>query len=371
VIKVSVIVPVYNTQDYLKECMESAVSQTLADIEIICVNDGSSDDSLTILEDYQKSDSRITVINQENAGVGAARNAALDVAQGEYVFFLDSDDYMDVDALDYLYNTSKDKNLDILMFGILNFNSKTGKKSHSPYFDMDFLREMVQDNVFNWRDIKDRLFDVSVTLYSRLFKRELISYIRFAEGLIFEDNLFSIMTLMNAERIYFSDSYLYYRRIRQDSITNSYHERFTDCMDIYNLIIEFMDGAGRLEEFNSQIFDRQCFDVFHRFKQLDTEYKDEFYIKLKSHFLNQSDMLGTYRTLDSCSRRSLEIYNSATDSDTYREFELSVDLFDLQLKNNDYKKEVSRLRKANKKYKREIDDLKGSKSRKIKRIFKK
>jgi hypothetical protein len=236
---------------------------------------------------------------------------------------------------------------------------------------MDFLREMVQDNVFNWRDIKDRLFDVSVTLYSRLFKRELISHIRFAEGLIFEDNLFSIMTLMNAERIYFSDSYLYYRRIRQDSITNSYHERFTDCMDIYNLIIEFMDGAGRLEEFNSQIFDRQCFDVFHRFKQLDTEYKDEFYIKLKSHFLNQSDMLGTYRTLDSCSRRSLEIYNSATDSDTYREFELSVDLFDLQLKNNDYKKEVSRLRKANKKYRREIDDLKGSKSRKIKRIFKK
>ena len=293
-IKVSVIIPVYNTQDFLKECIDSVVNQTLADIEIICINDGSSDSSLDMLEEYRKKDSRIRLISQSHIGVGVARNAALDIVRGEYILFLDSDDYLDLNSLEYLYNTSKDKNLDMLMFKITNFNNKTGKESTSPYFEMDFLEEIVGDEIFSWKDIKDCIFDVSVSITSKLFRKEMISDIRFPEGLIFEDNLFSIKTLLNAQRIYFSDRHLYHRRIHSNSITNSYHERFTDCMDIYDLIVDYIKEIGEYDEFHVQIFDKQCFDFFHRFRQLEDEYKNGFFIKLKDYFSNHKDTLERY-----------------------------------------------------------------------------
>ena len=369
--KVSVIIPVFNTQDYLNECIDSVLNQTLEDIEVICINDGSSDKSWEILKDYHQTDSRVRIIDQENIGLGATRNVGLNVAQGEYILFLDSDDYLDLNTLEYTYNASKDKNLDILIFKIANFNNKTRKESHTPYFDMDFLREIVKDDIFNWSDVKDCLFDISVTSASKLFKKELLSDIRFPEGLIFEDNLFFIKTFFKAERVYFADEYLYYRRIRSDSITNSYYDNFTDCMDIYELIIDFIKQIGKYDDFHIQIFDRQCHDCFHRFRLLEEEYKNDFYMKLKSHFSNQKSMLESYRTLDSCSKRSLEIYNSAINSKTYKEFELSVEVFDLKSKKKKYKKEISKLKKSNKKYSKELDELKNSKSWKMAKFFRK
>ena len=104
-IKVSVIVPVYNCEKYLKKCLDSLVNQTLKDIEIICVNDGSTDNSGRILEEY--TDSRIKIITKENGGLSSARNAGIAVAKGEYLGFVDSDDWVDLDFYEKLYNTAK------------------------------------------------------------------------------------------------------------------------------------------------------------------------------------------------------------------------------------------------------------------------
>ena len=112
-IKVSVIVPVYNTQDYLNECIDSVLNQSLADFELICIDDGSTDASLEILKDYEKKDNRIQVFSQKNSGLAASRNAGLNVAQGEYVLFLDSDDYLKSDTLEKLYNQAIENNLDL------------------------------------------------------------------------------------------------------------------------------------------------------------------------------------------------------------------------------------------------------------------
>ena len=98
-VKISVIIPVYNEEDYLNECLDSIVNQSLEDIEIICVDDGSTDNSLNILKSYE-SDNRIKIIPKENSGLGASRNVALDIAQGEYIAFMDSDDYMNLNALE-------------------------------------------------------------------------------------------------------------------------------------------------------------------------------------------------------------------------------------------------------------------------------
>ena len=112
--KISVIIPVYNVEKYLRECLDSVINQTLKDIEIICVNDGSTDSSMAILQEYSSKDARIVIINQENMGVGKARNIAIDRATGQFVCFVDSDDYYPTDdILETLYNKAIENNVKI------------------------------------------------------------------------------------------------------------------------------------------------------------------------------------------------------------------------------------------------------------------
>lgn len=379
-VKISVVIPVYNTQNYLNECIDSVLNQSFKDFEIICINDGSTDNSLSILSDYEVSDERIKVISQQNRGLGASRNEGLKLAQGEYVLFLDSDDYLTPDALEKLYNQAYANDLDLILFKIANFNYKTLKESHSDYFDMKFLKEIVNEDIFNWMIVKDCIFDISVTATSKLFKRSLISNIEFPEDLLFEDNLFFTKVIFNAKHVYFLDEYLYYRRIRPDSITNSYHSKFSDCIIIYDEIIEYMKSIGKYDDFSNQIFDKKCFDFFHRFKLVDDEYKQDFFDKIKSSFSSSKRELESDGTLNTCSPRSLVIFENALNLDSYREFELTVDVFDLKTINDElkldnklskrhYVKQVSNLTRQNENYQKEIADLKNSTSWKLTKVF--
>ncbi len=123
--KVSIIIPVYNVEKYLKECLNSVVNQTLKEIEIICVDDGSTDNSLSILEEYAKKDNRINLLKQENSGAGAARNKGLDSARGEYIYFLDSDDFLELNAIEILYNQIAKNQADICFFKFYKYNQQT------------------------------------------------------------------------------------------------------------------------------------------------------------------------------------------------------------------------------------------------------
>lgn len=107
--KVSIIIPIYNTEKYIKDCLDSVVNQTLDDIEIICINDGSTDNSLKLINDYAKRDKRIKVINQENKGQGTARNIGIKESKGEYIGFVDFDDYIDLKMYEKLFYESKKK----------------------------------------------------------------------------------------------------------------------------------------------------------------------------------------------------------------------------------------------------------------------
>ena len=119
--KVSVIIPVYNTEKYLRECLDSVVNQTLRDIEIICVDDGSTDNSLAILREYETKDSRIKVLTQENINAGAARNKGLSEATGEFLSFLDSDDFFEPDAIERMYECAKSRNAEIVVYQVSTF----------------------------------------------------------------------------------------------------------------------------------------------------------------------------------------------------------------------------------------------------------
>lgn len=367
-VKISVIIPVYNEEDYLNECLDSIVNQSLEDIEIICVDDGSTDNSLNILKSYE-SDNRIKIIPKENSGLGASRNVALDIAQGEYIAFMDSDDYLNLNALEALYDLAESKSLDCIIYKIANFNNRTRKEFHTDYFDMRFLRDLVGDKVFDWSHVKDCLFQISVTSPSKLFKRQTIENIRFPEGLLFEDTLFFIKVLFNAQRMYFLDEYLYYRRIHSDSITNSYYAEFSDCITIYDMIYDYLKEIERYDEFKVQVFEKQCENIFHRYSQLPDEFKDDYFKKAKSSFSKIESELKTNGVLEMANERSVTIFNGILNCDTYREFELTVAVFDLKSKKRldtlKYQNQISRLAVQNNEYIRQINDLRNSKSWKL------
>ena len=136
--KVSVIVPVYNDELYLSNCLESLINQSLKDIEIICINDGSSDNSLSILEDYSDKDDRISYYSQANKGPGAARNKGIEKAKGDYIAFVDADDWLDLNALEKLYNQSIKNDSDMVLFNAIeHFPNKNNERIYHVSDDED------------------------------------------------------------------------------------------------------------------------------------------------------------------------------------------------------------------------------------------
>ena len=165
-IKVSVIIPVYNVEKFLRDCIESVINQTLSDIEIICINDGSPDNSIDILNEYASIDPRITVISQENRGLSVARNRGMRLAKGKYLYFIDSDDkLLDPDALEVLYTKAEEKNTDILIATSVYYSQLTGKYERRPvHTQVDKLAEEFGDRVFNYHDLDKYLFYIPVTI---------------------------------------------------------------------------------------------------------------------------------------------------------------------------------------------------------------
>ena len=214
--KVSVIIPVYNTEKYLRECLDSAVNQTLKDIEIICVDDGSTDGSLEILHEYAAKDSRFSVFSQENSGQSVARNVAMKRAHGKYFFFLDSDDYLETVALERMVVLAEEEELDVVVCGrIIRYERD------------DLLRESalkmeeqtpVRSGIAYMREAKNRRY-YSNTAATKLVLRELVENygISFPEGIIHEDTLFIFLVFMAASRVVQIPDELYGRRIREGS----------------------------------------------------------------------------------------------------------------------------------------------------------
>lgn len=234
--KVSIIVPVYNAEPYLRECIDSLVGQTWKNIEVILVNDGSTDESGTICESYLD-DPRVIYHYQKNAGVSAARNAGLALATGEYICFVDSDDWLELDALEHLQN----ENADIVMYNFYH-----GEKMHHELLvDGIYNREELYPKMISYIDENGNVSYIFHNICIRLFRREPIEnyHIRFNpqyhNG---EDLLFTFAATMKADTISVRCSeYLYHYRPVQNSQTTSYIRNYWTLRkkiiaEIYNLI---------------------------------------------------------------------------------------------------------------------------------------
>ncbi len=222
---VSVVVPVYNVELYLKQCLDSLVNQTLKNIEIVCVNDGSADNSLSIIEQYAQQDDRITVVSRKNGGLSAARNSGAAAARGKYLYFLDSDDFIVPNALERMFTISEKEKLDILYFGVQNYcenNAGATDNIIDEYYDRrQFYPCAVSGEKLFEKFIAENMFVCCVPFQffnADFFKK---CSINFKEGILHEDELFSPQIILKAERAMVIEDKLYMRRIREESITTA------------------------------------------------------------------------------------------------------------------------------------------------------
>ena len=221
--KVSVIIPVYNVERYLTDCLDSLLRQTLVDIEIICVNDGSTDGSPDILMRYAKLDSRMIILNQENSGLSSARNAGLDIAQGEYLYFLDSDDYIDANALQILYIKAQEDDLDILFFNGTAIYEDPALEKFFPEVKHYCRRSLRVNDPLSGAELfctmrENDTYRASVCM--QLIKRTYLArtQVKFETGIVHEDELFSFLIMLQAERTGCLADALFFRRVRRDSL---------------------------------------------------------------------------------------------------------------------------------------------------------
>ena len=285
-VEISVIIPAYNAIDYMDESLDSIINQSFKDLEIICVDDGSTDNTLERLEYYASKDSRIQVYTQENQGPGGATNTGLSKAKGKYIYFMDADDILELNALEELYDIIEEKNVDFVIFKAINYDQDTGEYFENRYYTMPILHECVGDSIFNWRDIGETIFSICVTPWSKLYKHDVIkkSGAKFPLHLIYHDNLFFWDILFNSDRIYFHDKFLYRRRVHSSSLVNSHNEKSVQTIKTSNLITQKFIDYGYFEDFKAKLYNRKVYLCDCRYRLIRDEFKDFFFIEMKKDF---------------------------------------------------------------------------------------
>lgn len=247
---VSIIVPVYNVEKYLERCLDSIINQTYSSIEIILIDDGSTDSSGDICESYARLDSRITVIHKKNAGLGMARNTALDVAKGKYVIFVDSDDYIAPNMLENLYNTLIEAKADTCIGGYQRVYSDKIEIFENPIkgkvFDKSNILSDVLSKMFGRLNNNDSL---EMSVWKVLFSNELIQTynIRFPSEreFISEDIIFDTVYYAKANRVVMSSDVGYYYCDNDDSLTTRYNpNRFNLQVKLYLELVNRVEKLG-------------------------------------------------------------------------------------------------------------------------------
>ncbi len=214
-IKVSVIIPIYNSKDYIAKCLDSLLEQTLKEIEIICVNDGSTDNSQEILEKYASKHDNIIILNKENGGCGSARNLGIDNARGEYIEFIDSDDQIRPDTIEKLYLSAKKYNSDLVVCGMNRIDDVTGKLITSDMVNVKKEFINVEES-----DLNDLLF-INPGPCNKLHKKEIFQNARFPKIPVVDDLMLTLQYIPYIKKISFVKEPLYIYKVRRESGVNT------------------------------------------------------------------------------------------------------------------------------------------------------
>lgn len=281
--KVSVVVPVCNVEKYLCECLDSIINQTLNDIEIICVNDGSTDSSLEILNSYAQKDKRVIVINKANSGYGHTMNIGINTATGEYIGIIESDDFADKHMFEDLYKIAKENDADIVKGDWYNYWSKNKFSRKNNRISAAKTFKLTNSK------LDKSLLRINPSVWSAIYKRDFLNKynIRFLEtpGASYQDLAFSFKVFALAERVILTDkAYLYYRQDNMNSSVKSKTKVYCVC-DEYDEIDRFLDEYPQLK------FEYKVQEEINRYNgyvssvlRIDDSVKPEFVKVFSEHF---------------------------------------------------------------------------------------
>lgn len=216
--KVSIIIPVYNVEKYLRKCLDSVINQTLKDIEIICIDDKSTDNSLQILKEYAAKDNRFKILEQDNnQGQGIARNRGLDIANGEYIAFVDPDDYIELDMYETMYNLVFKNNCDVVFCNYDRYYTASEKLEIANKFE-EYNINVKPLEIFNWSKLKSNVLqNIPYICVNKLIKKDLLlkNNIKFLEYKVLgEDRSFSISVLLHGRKCIYTNEVMYHYIIR-------------------------------------------------------------------------------------------------------------------------------------------------------------
>lgn len=295
-IKISVIIPVYNVEDYVSSCIRSVKNQTLSDIEIICVDDGSTDDSLNILREFEETDDRIHVFSQKNSGVSSARNLGISKSSGEYIIFVDGDDYIEEDLCEYVYSLITKKEADIVVFGGDIISEDTDDdylKGANDYF----TNNLNVDDAIVVNDSINALLKYKGSyplVWNKIYKRDLVinSGGFDTELKLGEDEAFLFSVFPQAKVIiYTSRKFYHYLRNRSGSATEKivldFKHRAEENFKLAVIVKDSWEKLGILSEYENEYLDRYVFLLFDSAKLVDysPSFKTEYIKRVLDFFL--------------------------------------------------------------------------------------
>lgn len=276
--KISIIVPVYNVEGYLNNCIDSILNQTFKDFELILVNDGSTDNSLKICKYYKNIDNRICIINKENGGLSSARNAGLDIAKGEYIGFVDSDDYIHPQMYELLYNQIMKNDADISMCEF---------KRVSEFKKMELSDKVILNQEVEILNNEEAVFKLGekravtyVVAWNKLYVKSLFNSIRFKEGIIHEDEYIIHRLLYQINKLVYIRKELYFYLQREGSIMDkSLNINSSDyllaCSDRVKFFYE--KDSIQLKKYWEKFY---LWKFFNDYSELYKEYNDNFKLKI-------------------------------------------------------------------------------------------
>jgi len=292
--KVSVVIPVYNVEKYLRQCLDSVVNQTLRELEIICVNDGSKDSSLSILQEYAEKDSRVKIIDKKNSGYGNSINRGFDMATGEYLGIVESDDYADPEMFEKLYEEAKKSDADVVKSGFYYYYSIPEEKNIVAPVASSIMcnRVFCPMTDFKSRTEQADFFNIKPTIWSAIYKKEFIrgNGIRFNEtpGASYQDLSFTFKVWSLAKRVKLvEECYLHYRQDNENSSVNSPGKIYCVC-DEYAEIEKFITSYPLLQAKLEPIKTRLQYDSYiWNYERLAENLKGEFILHASKEFSNE------------------------------------------------------------------------------------
>lgn len=240
---ISVIVPIYNVECYLKTCIDSIVNQTYSNLEIILVDDGSPDKCPEICDEYEKNDSRVKVIHQDNGGLSAARNAGIDIASGEFLTFIDSDDFITKNYVELLYKGIVDFDADISIASFCTFTKEDELEIQN--IEFPFVEITREESFRRYGALNAELSMPFISVCNKLYKKDFFASIRFPIGKLYEDAFTTYKLLDRVKKIIFTPSKIYFYRLNPLSILGqSFREKHLEMVEAFRSGMDYFNQKG-------------------------------------------------------------------------------------------------------------------------------